>query len=116
MYSASTNEASRHALIKGVDKHQPLNCLIAARWIWHHRRGIAHRLERVPTKANISGGLSRFEDLPEATEWHRLVLPLEALTTRAKKIVGDIEFACSKGFADIPEVMRLHDQLRMLDQ
>ena len=45
------NEASRHALIKGVGNHQPLNCLIAAHWTWHNGRGIAHRLERVPTKA-----------------------------------------------------------------
>ncbi|OLP84935.1 hypothetical protein AK812_SmicGene34138 [Symbiodinium microadriaticum] len=26
------NEASRHALIKGVGKHQPLNCFTAAHW------------------------------------------------------------------------------------
>ena len=26
------NEAARHALIKGVGKHQPLNCLIDAHW------------------------------------------------------------------------------------
>ena len=45
------NEASRHVLINGVGKHQPLNCLIAAHWTWHNRRGLAHRLERVPTKA-----------------------------------------------------------------
>ena len=48
------NEAARHALIKGVGKHQPLNCLISAHWTWHNRRGIAHRIERVPTKANLS--------------------------------------------------------------
>ena len=32
------NEASRHALLKGVGKHQPLNCLIAAHWTWHNRQ------------------------------------------------------------------------------
>ena len=105
------NEASRHALIKGVGKHQPLN--IAAHWTWHNRKGIAHRLERVPTKANISDGLSRFEDIPKAKYWYPLVLPLDALTTRSKKIVGDIDFASSKGFGDITEILKLHDILRM---
>ena len=110
------NEASRHALIKGVGKRQPLNCLIAAHWTWRNRRGIAHRLERVPTKAKISDGLSRFEDIPESVHWLLLDLPLEALTTRAKKIVGDIEFASKIGFADWPEVVKLHKILRMSDQ
>ena len=72
------NEASRHALIKGVGKHQPLNCLIAAHWTWHNRRGIAHRLERAPTEANISDALSRFEEVPEAMQWHCLQIPLAA--------------------------------------
>ena len=87
------NEASRHALIKGVGKHQPLNCLISAHWTWHNRRGIAHRLERVPTKANISDALSRFEGIPEAQQWHQIQIPLSSLTQRATKIIGDIEFA-----------------------
>ena len=42
------SQASRHALIKGlkgVCKHQPLNCMVAAHYTWHNRRGIAHRFE-----------------------------------------------------------------------
>ncbi|CAE7244596.1 unnamed protein product [Symbiodinium sp. KB8] len=66
------NEASRHALIKGVGKHQPLNCLIAAHWTWHNRRGIAHRLERVPTKANIADAL-RFEDVQGVKPIHEVL-------------------------------------------
>ena len=67
------NEASRHALLKGVGKHQPLNCLIAAHWTWHNRRSLAHRLERVPTKENISDGISRFEHVEEAVHWVKLI-------------------------------------------
>ena len=102
------NEASRHALIKGVGKHQPLNCLIAAHWTWHNRRGIAHRLERAPTKANISDALSRFEEVPEATQWHCLQIPLAALTHR----IGDIEFASKRGFEEVEGVKPLHEFLR----
>ena len=65
------------------------------------------------TKANISvsGGLSR-QGLDQA----RVELPLEALTTRAKKIIGDLEFAASKGFSDMPEVCRVHDFLQTRDR
>ena len=56
------NEAARHALIKGVGKHQPLNSPISAHWAWRNRRGVAHRLERVPTKANIADPVRRFAD------------------------------------------------------
>ena len=31
------NEASKHAIIKGTGKHQPLNNIIGAHWTWHHR-------------------------------------------------------------------------------
>ena len=86
-----------------MGKHQPLNCLVAAHWTWHNRRGFSHRLERVPTKANISDGLSRFEDVPEAWGWIRLEFPPNALTIRAKKIIGDIEFASCMGFSDVPK-------------
>ena len=106
------NEASRHALIKGVGKHQPLNCLIAAHWTWHNRRGIAHRLERVPTKANIADALSRSEEIPEATQWHLLQIPLSSLTQRATKIIGDIEFASKRGFEDVQGVKPIHEVLR----
>ena len=105
------NEASRHALLKGVGKHQPLNCLIAAHWTWHNRRSLAHRLERVPTKANISDGISRFEHVEEATDWVKLDLPLQALTSRAAKIIGDISLSASVGFSEMPEVTRFHKRL-----
>ena len=35
------NEAARHAIIKGVGKHQPLNALISAHCTWHNRRDMA---------------------------------------------------------------------------
>ena len=108
------NEASRHALIKGVGKHQPLNCLVSAHWTWHNRRGIAHRLERVPTKANISDALSRFEGIPEAQMWHQISIPLPSLTQRATKIIGDIEFASNRGFEDVSGVKPIHEFLRKL--
>ena len=106
------NEASRHTLIKGVGKHQPLNCLISAHWTWHNRRGIAHRLERVPTKANISDALSRFEGIPEAQLWHQIRIPASSLTQRATKIIGDIEFASKRGFVDVSGVEPIHEFLR----
>ena len=106
------NEASRHALIKGVGKHQPLNCLISAHWTWHNRRGIAHRLERVPTKANISDALSRFEGIPEAQMWHQIRIPASSLTQRATKIIGDIEFASKNGFRRRIRREPIHDFLR----
>ena len=106
------NEASRHALIKGVGKHQPLNCLISAHWTWHNRRGIAHRLERVPTKANISDALSRFEGIPEAQLWHQIQIPVSSLTQRATRIIGDIEFASKRGFENVTGVEPIHDFLR----
>ena len=52
------NEAARHALIKGVGKHQPLNFLLAAHWTWHNRKGLAHRIERLPTKSNVADPIS----------------------------------------------------------
>ena len=76
------NEAARHAIIKGVGKHQPLNALISAHWTRHNRRGIAHRLERVPTKANISDPISRFEALPQGLLWSKLDVPHKAITNR----------------------------------
>ena len=99
---------------RAVGKHQPLNCLISAHWTWHNRRGIAHRLERVPTKANISDALSRFEGIPEAGLWHQLQIPASSLTQRATKIIGDIEFASKRGFEDVSGVKPIHDFLRKL--
>ena len=68
------NEAAKYAVIRGVGKHQPLNALISAHSTWRNRRGIARRLERVPTKANISDPVSRFEALPDGLLWSRLEL------------------------------------------
>ena len=53
------NEAARQVLLKGVGKHQPLNCLISARWTWRSRRGIRHRIESVPTNTNMSHPISK---------------------------------------------------------
>ena len=72
------NETARYAVIRGVGKHQPLNALISAHSTWRNRRGIARRLERVPTKANISDPVSRFEALPDGLLWSPLELKLRA--------------------------------------
>ena len=106
------NEAARHAIIKGVGKHQPLNALISAHWTWHNRRGIAHRLERVPTKANISDPISRFEALPQGLLWSKIDVPHKAITNRALKIIGDIRVASTLGFENIPELGHLQHALR----
>ena len=94
------NKAARHALIRGVGKHQPLNCLISAHWTWHNRRGIAHRIERVPTKANLSDPSSRFEPPPNGLLWSRIILPQDAITRRCLQVIGDIHLASSLGFAN----------------
>ena len=74
------NEAARRALIKGVGTHQPLNCLIAARWTWRNRNGLARRIEQVPTKANVADPISRFEDVPGfRRDWPYLPVPAEKL-------------------------------------
>ena len=106
------NEAARHAIIKGVGKHQPLNALISAHWTWHNRRGIAHRLERVPTKANISDPISRFEDLPHGPLWSEINIPHKAITNRALKLIGDIRVASTLGFENIPELGHLQRALK----
>ena len=82
------NEAARHALIKGVGKHQPLNCLIAARWTWHNRKGLAgtpdrkgadksfHRFRRntcCVADLMVVGGRHRREARPQRREPVRLL-------------------------------------------
>ena len=102
------HEAARHALIKEVGKHQPLNCLISAHWTWHNRRGIAHRIERVPTKANLSDPISRFEALPHGLLWSHIQLPQKAITERFLKVIGDIQVASCLGFENIPGLEYVH--------
>ena len=53
------NEASKHAIIKGTGKHQPLNNIIGAHWTWHNRCQLHQILDRVPSKANIADPFSR---------------------------------------------------------
>ena len=106
------NEAARHAIIKGVGKHQPLNALISAHWTWHNRKGIAHRLERVPTKANISDPISRFKELPHGPLWSQINVPHKAITNRALKLIGDIRVASTLGFENIPELGHLQLALK----
>ena len=108
------NEASRHALLRGVGKHQPLNCLVAAHWTWHNRQGLSHRLERVPTKANISDPFSRFEDTEEYHEWVQLSVDWNPWTHRALRVIGDLEFACTSGFSDIPGLRAVHEHLALV--
>ena len=53
------NEASKHAIIKGTGRHQPLNNIIGAHWTWHNRYQLHQILDRVPSKANIADPFSR---------------------------------------------------------
>ena len=106
------NEASRHALIKGVGRHQPLNCLVAAHWIWQNRRGLAHRLERVPTKANIR----------RCTQFLREPRAVSSLTRNSpptqshEEYRGHITIATSHGFSNIPEPVPVRRALEARDQ
>ena len=92
------NEASRHALLKGVGEHQP-----------HIGHGTT--AEALRNQSQHLRGISRFEHVEEAADWVKLDLPLQALTSRAAKIIGDISFAASVGFSEMPEVARLHKRL-----
>lgn len=53
------NEASKHAMLKGTGKHQPLNNIIGTHWTWHNRCQLHQVLDRVPSKANIADPFGR---------------------------------------------------------
>ena len=48
------NEASKHAILKGTGKHQPLNNLIGSHWTWHNRCQLHQILDRVPTTQSFA--------------------------------------------------------------
>ena len=70
--------------------------------------GIAHRIERVPTKAYLSDPISRFEDLPHGLLWSHIQLPQEAITERCFKVIGDIQVASCLGFENIRGLEYVH--------
>ena len=107
------NEAARRALIKGVAKHQPLNCLIAAHWTWHNRKSISHRIKRALTKANVADPVSPFEDVEGfMQDWLLLHFTINNISKRCLRIIGDVKVACSLGFDDMPAIAELHSTLR----
>ena len=97
----------RDTPIKGVGKQQPLNCLMAAHWTWHDRRGLS---------ATMPLAFSRFEETKKSRTWLKLGLPLQALTSTTTNIIGNIEFATSKGLSNIHEVHRLHRAVQAREQ
>ena len=106
------NEASKHAIIKGTGKHQPLNNIIGAHWTWHNRCQLHQILDRVPSKANIADPFSR-GDFSIANErgWRILRTPHTPILQRTFKIIGDPLFAHTTGFSEIPGLSAFHAQL-----
>ena len=103
------NEAAKHAIRRGVGKHQPLNCLLGAHWTWHNRQQLQLHIARVPTHANIADPFSRHDmSLASKHHWQILEPPMHALHKRTCKIIGDIEFAHAVGFDDIKELQQFH--------
>ena len=104
------NEASKHAILKGTGKHQPLNNLIGSHWTWHNRSQLHQVLDRVPSKANIADPFSR-GDFSIATErgWRIVRPPHTDLLKRTFKIIGDTTFAHEHGFEELQGVSQFHD-------
>ena len=42
------NEAAKHAIRRGVGKHQLLNCLLGAHWTWHNRQQLQLHIDVYP--------------------------------------------------------------------
>ena len=100
--STYLHEAAKHAVRRGVGKHQPLNCLLGARWTWHNRQRIA----RVPALADP---FSRHDmSLAHEHGWRILQPPMHALHRRTSRIIGDTEFAHNVGFDEMPELQEFH--------
>ena len=106
------NEASKHAILKGTGKHQPLNNLIGSHWTWHNRSQLHQVLDRVPSKANIADPFSR-GDFSIATDrgWRILRPPHTEILRRTFKIIGDTSFAHENGFDGLPGVSKFHDHI-----
>ena len=106
------NEASKHAILKGTGKHQPLNNLIGSHWTWHNRSQLHQVLDRVPSKANIADPFSR-GDFSIATDrgWRILRPPHTEILRRTFKIIGDTSFAHEHGFDGLPGVSKFHDHI-----
>ncbi len=106
------NEASKHAILKGTGKHQPLNNLIGSHWTWRNRSQLHQVLDRVPSKANIADPFSR-GDFSIATDrgWRILRPPHIDILKRTFKIIGDTTFAHEHGFDGLPGVSNFHDHI-----
>ena len=96
------NEAAKHAIRRGVGKHQPLNCLLGAHCTWHNRQQLQLHVARVPTHANIADPFSRHDmSLAHEHGWHVLQPPMHALHRRMCRIHN-------VGFDEVPEPHKFH--------
>ncbi len=108
------NEASKHAILKGTGKHQPLNNLIGSHWTWRNRCQLRQILDRVPSKANIADPFSRGDvNIATATDrgWRILRPPHTALLQRTFKIIGGATLAHDHGFDDMTAVPIFHKSI-----
>ena len=106
------NEASKHAILKGTGKHQPLNNIIGAHWTWHNRYQLHQILDRVPSKANIADPFSRGDfDIAHKHGWKILRTPHKEILQRTFKIIGDALFAHTTGFSNLSGLQAFHDML-----
>ena len=106
------NEASKHAILKGTGKHQPLNNIIGAHWTWHNRCQLHQILDRVPSKANIADPFSRGDfDIAHQHGWKILRTPHKEILQRTFKIIGDALFAHTTGFSNLSGLQAFHDML-----
>ena len=104
------NEASKHAILKGTGKHQPLNNIIGAHWTWHNRYQLHQILDRVPSKANIADPFSRGDfDIAHKHEWKILRTPHKEILQRTFK--NDALFAHTTGFSNLSGLQAFHDML-----
>ena len=106
------NEASKHAILNGTGKHQPLNNIIGAHWTWHNRYQLHQILDRVPSKANIADPFSRGDfDIAHKHGWKILRTPHKEILQRTFKIIGDALFAHTTRFSNLSGLQAFHDML-----
>ena len=94
------NEAVKHAIRRGVGKHQPLNSLLGAHSNWRNRQQLQLHIAR----------FSRHDkSVAHKHGWQVLQSPMHALHTRTCRVIGDIEFApTGVGFDEMPEAQQFH--------
>ena len=91
------NEAGRFALEKGYGRDQSINGVLAAYWSLAARMNWYPHFERVPSKANVSDGISR-ADLSRAIAegWTRIHSPLSEVCHALRMAAGDVDRAINE--------------------